>query len=150
MSTVDVISMLNRLIVTSKNGESALRSAAEEAHHADLQRALTEFSQFFGHAAHSLQVAVRELGGQPKALGTFDNTLHRTWMHLKATALGRDEAVILDAVERDEALGEDMFAEAVAWDTPLDVHSLLMRLHDGVRRHHRQIRDMREHLAELA
>ncbi len=150
MSTVDAISMLNRLVVVAKDGQAALKAAAEEVYHEDLQRALMEFSEFFGDAADELQAAVRGLGGHPKGLGTFANTLHRTWMHLKAAALGRDETVILDAIETDEALGEQMLAEAVQWGTPPPVHAMLVRLHQGARERHDVIRRIRAQLAETA
>lgn len=147
MSTPDTISLLNRLIVTEKNGESALRAAAEEAHHDDLRDSLMEYSQFFAASARELQDAVRELGGKPAGLGTFGNTLHRTWMHLKATALGRDERVILDEIEVDESAAEDLLADAVARDTPPRIHALLERQYEGARQRHQAVRRRRQQLA---
>lgn len=146
MNQVDTLTLLNRLIVTSKNGESALRAAADEAFHEDLRQSLMDYSRFFGEAAHELQDAVRKLGGHPKEIGTFDNTLHRTWMHIKAKALGRDESVILDSVEEDEATADLMFADALTWDTPPDVHALLERQAEGAHQRHIHIREMRGRL----
>lgn len=146
MSNIDTITLLNRLIVTSKDGESALRAAAEEAWHDDLKQSLLEYSRFFGEAATELMEAVRRVGGHPRELGTFDNTLHRTWMHIKAKALGRDERDILDTVEEDEALADRVYADAVAWETPPEIHALLERQAEGARMRHRHIREMREQL----
>ena len=70
---------------------------------------------------------MRKLGGEPRELGSFDNTLHRTWMHLKLTALGRDESVLLDTIEPDEAEVEARYAEAVDEDMPEEVHAVLVR-----------------------
>lgn len=147
MSAVDTISMLNRLIVTEKNGEACLRAAAEESHHENLRNALAEYSQFLGSSANELQDVVRGLGGYPREVGTFGNTIHRTWMHLKATALGRDERVILDEVERDESEAETLLADAVDWDTPPSVHALLERQYEIARRHHRTITGLRAQLS---
>lgn len=147
MNPVDTITLLNRLIVTSKNGESALRAAADEAFHEDLRKSLLDYSRFFGETAHELQDAVRKLGGHPKEIGTFDNTLHRTWMHIKAKALGRDESVILDSVEEDEETADQMFADALTWDTPADVHALLERKADAAHQRHLSIREMRGRLS---
>ncbi|MEQ1439048.1 PA2169 family four-helix-bundle protein [Fontimonas sp. SYSU GA230001] len=147
MSTVDTISMLNRLIVTEKNGEACLRAAAEEAHHESLRSALIEYSRFLGESAHELQDVVRGLGGHPREIGSFGNTLHRTWMHLKVTALGRDERVILDEVERDENEAETLLADAVEWDTTPSVHALLERQYEGARRRHQAILGLRAQLA---
>ena len=74
MSNLDTITLLNRLIVTTKNGEAALRAAASEVHHAELQESLEEYSRFFADAARELQATVEALGGKPKGTGTFDNT----------------------------------------------------------------------------
>src|ERR1700758_948362 len=77
MSDLDTITLLNRLIVTSKNGEAALRAAASEAHHDELKRSLMEYSLFFHDAAQEMQDTVKQLGGHPKGIGTFGNTVHR-------------------------------------------------------------------------
>lgn len=146
MSTPDTISLLNRLIVTEKNGENALRAAAEEAHHEDLRASLIEYSRFFGASAHELQEAVRELGGRPAGLGTFGNTLHRTWMHIKATALGRDERVILDEIEADESAAEDLLADAVGWDTSPRIHAILERQYEGAYERHQVLRRLRQQI----
>lgn len=127
MNRLDTINLLNRLIITTKNGQNSLRAAAEEAHHTALKEALYGDAAFFGAAAEELQDAVRKLGGEPRELGSFDNTLHRTWMHLKLTALGRDESVLLDTIEPDEAEVEARYAEAVDEDMPEEVHAVLVR-----------------------
>ena len=143
MNTVDTIELLNHLIVMSKNNERGLRAAADEAHHADLKQSLHEYATFFADASGELQQAVRQLGGTPKEIGTFAHTLHRTWMHLKVTALGRDEDVILDEVEDEEGEAEGRLADAVREDTPPEVHAMLARHYDVAQRHHDAIRGWR-------
>jgi uncharacterized protein (TIGR02284 family) len=147
MNTVDTVTILNRLIVTTKNGESALRSAADEAWHEELKQSLAEYSNFFGQAARELQEEVRRIGGRPRELGTFGNTLHRTWLHIHAKALGRDEHAILDDVEQDESEADFMYADAIRnWDTPPDVHALLERQAGEARRRHEAIQELRARL----
>ena len=143
-NAVDTIELLNHLIVTSKNGERGLRAAADEAHHAELKEALLAYSRFFGEAAREMQQTVRELGGHPREIGTFGATLHRTWMHLKVTALGRDEDAILDDVEEDEGRAESRFAEAAArGDMSEPVHDMLVRHYDMTQRYHEALREWR-------
>ena len=147
MNTVDTVTILNRLIVTSKNGESALASAADEAWHEELKQSLSEYSSFFGRAALELQEEVRKIGGRPRELGTFGNTLHRTWMHVRAKASGRNEHVILDEIEQDEAEADDLYADAIRnWDTPPEVHAMLERQAQEARRRHEQIHELRARL----
>lgn len=147
MNSVDTVTVLNRLIITSKNGEHALRAAAEEAWHAELKQALTSYSHFFAEAALELQEAVRKAGGNARGLGTFDNTVHRAWMHIHAKMYGRNENTILDDVERDEAEADLMYAEALHdWDVSPEVHALIERQAESARRHHAEIRELRARL----
>ncbi len=146
MNTPDTVALLNRLIVAEKNGESSLRAAAEEAWHEDLKRSLNAYSRFFGDSAEDLQVVVAALGGTPRGRGSFDNTLHRTWLHLRALALGRDEAAVLDAVEGDEAEAEELLAEALKRTTEPEVREVLERQYQWARRHHDTVHALREQL----
>ena len=147
MNTVDTVTILNRLIITSKNGESALRSAADEAWHEELKQSLSEYASFFGKAAGELQEEVRKIGGRPRGLGTFDNTLHRTWMHIRAKASGRREDMILDDVEQDETEADLLFADAIEhWDTPPEVRAMLERQAGEARRRHEAIHELRARL----
>lgn len=150
MTEIDTITLLNRLIVTSKNGEEALRAAASEAYHAELKQSLLEYSQFFAEAAREMQQAVQKLGGHPKGIGTFDNTLHRWVLHMKALVAGHDEAVILDSVDSDESAADLGFDDAVNhWDTPPEIHAMLERRRDEARQRHEALRVMRQKLDTL-
>lgn len=142
----DTISLLNRLIVAEKNGEQALRAAAEEAWHAELKQCLLDYSRFFGDAARDLQDSVVELGAVPQARASFDNALHRTWVHLRALAYGRDERVVLDDVERDESQAEALLGEALTLPLPADLRALLARQYEWARRHHDSVHALRERL----
>lgn len=146
MNQTDTVTLLNRLILVSKDGEHALRAAADEAFHEEIKLSLQDYSRFFHETAQELQDAVRRVGGQPREIGSFDNTLHRTWMHIKALATGRDEGVILDSVEQDEAAADRVFADATTWDTPPEVHALLARQAAEVQRRHQAILALRARL----
>lgn len=144
MSDLDTITLLNRLIITAKNGAEALRAAASEAHHAELKQSLMEYSNFFCKAAGEMQDVVRQLGGHPKEVGTFGNTLHRTLLHLQALLEGRNERTILDHIERDEREADERFDEALThWTTSPEVHAMLERQRAEARQHHEEIRAMR-------
>lgn len=149
MTNLDTIERLNRLIVTTKNGEETLRAAADEAHHPELKQSLLQYSRCFADTARELQEAVRRLGGKPEELATFGNTLHRTWMHLKATALGRDEATILAECEREEDQARECFEQALHEDMPQDVHDLLARHYAETLKHHDEVRALRERAHRL-
>jgi uncharacterized protein (TIGR02284 family) len=146
MNNIDTITMLNRLIVVSKDGENSLRAAAEEAYHPALKASLMSYSRFFAEAASELQHAVTDLGGAPKALGTFGNTLHRTWLHLRSVAQGHNEDVLLEEIADDERVVAESLARAVREETPPAVHDLLERQYEGVLKHYGELREIREKL----
>lgn len=146
MNNLDTITLLNRLIVVSKDGESSLRAAAEEAYHPLLKNSLMSYSRFFAEAASELQHAVEDLGGAPRALGTFGNTLHRTWLHLRSSAQGHNEDVILDEIADDERAVAESLARAVKEPTPPAIHELLERQYEGVLKHYGEIREIRDRL----
>lgn len=146
MNPIDTQTLLNRLIVMAKDGEGVLTAAAEEAFHPELKTALADYARFFHNAAAELQGQVRALGGEPKGRGSFENTLHRTWLHLKSMAFGHDERVILDEVEAEESLADALYAEAPQWDLPQDVRQIIDRQAAEARQRHQQIRELRASL----
>lgn len=146
MNPVDTLTLLNRLIVTSKNGEHTLQAAAQEAHHAELKDALHDYAQFFHQAVDDLADAVRRYGGKPHPRASFDNALHRTALHLRALALGRDERVILDDVEEQESRADELYAQLDEWDLPQDVRSMLEQQAAEAKSRHRQIDELRSRL----
>lgn len=147
MTQTDTVYLLNQLIVTAKDEEQTLRAAAEEAHHRDLKTALYEDAAFFARTAEDLKAAVCRLGGEPRELGSFDNTLHRTWMHLKSTAFGRDEEMLLEMLDEDETRAEQAFAAAAAReDADPEIHALLERQYAGARQRHEELRHWRQQL----
>jgi uncharacterized protein (TIGR02284 family) len=150
MSDLDTITLLNRLIVTSKNSEAALRAAADEVYHAELHESLAEYSRFFADTASELQAIIERLGGRPKGTGTFDNTLHRTWLHIRSSISGRNEALILDTVEMDEQEADARFDDALTWDIPPDIHALLERRAEGSHERHEQLRQIRQQIESAA
>ena len=147
MNPIDTQTLLNRLIVMAKDGEAALRAAADEAYHEELKTALTDYAGFFHDAASELQEQVRTVGGEPKGRGSFENTLHRTWLHLKSMAFGHNERLILDEVEAEESLADTLYAEAPLWDLPEEVRRIIDRQAAEARQRHAQIRQLRETLA---
>lgn len=132
MTPLDSITLLNNLIVTAKNAEGSFRAASEEAHDAELKQSLRETSRYLHEAAHELAGVVQRLGGTPHELNTFGNALHRTWMHLKSTALGRDEREILADWAQDEAEVEGDFERAVREEAPADIHAVVERHYRGL------------------
>ena len=85
--TEDVVSILNNLIETCRDGQKGFHEAAEHLQSPDLKRFCLEQSQIRAQFVGELQQEVRNLGGDPEKTGSAAAALHRAWMDLKA-ALG--------------------------------------------------------------
>src|SRR5450830_945183 len=86
MTNDDVISTLNDLIQTSKDGEEGFRVCAEDAAQRDAQfkLAFEERSRGCAAAASELQELVRALGGDPAKHGSISGSMHRQWVNIKS------------------------------------------------------------------
>src|SRR6476620_10702145 len=75
MSNDDVISTLNNLIETCKDGQEGFRQAAEGVERSDLKSLFFEFSQQRAHFAGELQQIVQKLGEEPTTSGSTAGAL---------------------------------------------------------------------------
>src|SRR5437762_12516184 len=92
----EVISTLNDLIETCRDGEKGFRTAAENVKSADLKTLFTGISQERAKCVADLQNEVRRLGGDPDQSGSMAGAIHRGRMHLKSAATVDDRAIITE------------------------------------------------------
>jgi len=97
-----VISTLNGLIETCKDGQNGFKEAAEGVERSDLKSLFYEFSQQRSQFAGELQTLVQGLGGDPENSGSTLAALHRGWINIKSVVTGKDEKAILNECERGE------------------------------------------------
>src|SRR6516162_5770950 len=98
----DVVTVLNGLIETCKDGEEGYRTAARCVNNSDLKVLFTSYAEQRAHFAVELQAEVRRLGADPEKTGTLVGALHRGWTNLKSIVVGADEAAIVAECERGE------------------------------------------------
>ena len=77
MSNDDVISTLNGLIETCKDGQEGFTTAAEGIDRSDLKSLFYEFAQQRSQFAGELQSLVQSLGGDPANSGSVAAAMHR-------------------------------------------------------------------------
>ena len=139
----NVVSVLNDLIETSKDGEKGFRAAAEDTKDSELQSVFLRRAQDCATSAVDLQQLVAKYGGKPEMAGSVGGAVHRGWMNLKAAASGRTDLAILEECERGEDVAKARYRKALE-DAPDDVRMVVQRQYDGVVRNHDQIRDLRD------
>lgn len=144
MDNKDVISVLNDLIETSKDGEKGFSECAEDVKEPRLKSFFTQRSQECAGAAAELQQLVRGLGGDPETRSSVAGALHRGWVDLKSVITGKSEEAILNECERGEDVALKSYRKALEKDLPSDVRIVLEKQLQGVQRNHDQVKSLRD------
>jgi uncharacterized protein (TIGR02284 family) len=144
MSNDDIISTLNGLIETCKDGQEGFQQAAEGIERTDLKSLFFEFSQQRAHFAGELQSMVQQLGGDPKTSGSLSGSMHRGWMDLKTALTGKDEYAVLKECERGEDSAKNAYQEALEEPLPTYILETVRNECDSVIMAHDRIRALRD------
>ena len=146
MDQDDLISTLNNLVETSRDGEEGFRTSAEHAKDAQLKSLFQNRADSCAAAVRELQDIVQAQGGKPTESSSVSGTLHRRWVDIKSMVTGRDDVAILNEVERGEDVAVASYKKALAQPLPSDVQALVERQYQGVLRNHDQIKQLRNQL----
>ncbi len=139
----EVISTLNNLIETCKDGEQGFKEAAEGVERSDLKSTFYEYSQQRSQYAGVLQGLVRSLGGDPDTDGSISGAVHRGWINIKAAVTGQDEAAILNECERGEDYAKEAYEDALKMNLPANIQDVLRQQSQGVQAAHNRVKELR-------
>ncbi|HVF56909.1 MAG TPA: PA2169 family four-helix-bundle protein [Pyrinomonadaceae bacterium] len=138
----DVISTLNNLIETCKDGQNGFQTAAEGITNGELKTLFHVYAQQRSQFAGELQDEVRRLGGDPENAGSVAATLHRGWINIKSTVTGQNEGSILSECERGEDAAVGNYRAALETDMPANIRSIVERQFTQVKDAHDRIRSL--------
>jgi uncharacterized protein (TIGR02284 family) len=141
--TKDVVSILNNLIETCKDGQEGFKTCAEDIKNPELKALFTKHAEECAHAAGELQTEVIALGGTPEDSTSVSGDLHRRWVDVKSIFTGKDEEAVLNEAERGEDVALKAYKEALAEPLPANVYAIIERQFHGVQRNHDQIKALR-------
>jgi uncharacterized protein (TIGR02284 family) len=147
MDNDDVISELNDLIETCKDGEQGYRTCAEDIRDPQLKSLFSQRAQTCATAAAELQQLVRTHGGDPEKSGSLGGALHRRWVDVKSAITGRDDKAVLAECERGEDVAVRSYRNALDKNLPADVRSVVERQYQGVLKNHDEAKRLREQAA---
>src|SRR5919199_932775 len=136
----DVISCLNNLIETCKDGQDGFRTAAEGVARPDLKTLFNTYSQQRAQFAAELQNEVRRLGGDPEKTGSVAASLHRGWIDIKSAVTGEDEGAIISECERGEDSAVRNYEDALKEDLPANIRSIIEQQFTQIKEAHDRIR----------
>jgi len=139
-----VMSVVNELIETSRDGEKGFTKSAEEVKEPQIKSLFLKKAQYCGTAARELEEQVRALGGKVESGGSVSGALHRGWVNVKASVTGHDTAAILAETERGEDYAKKVYAEALEVDLPASLRQVIERQYQGVIANHDDVRDLRD------
>jgi uncharacterized protein (TIGR02284 family) len=142
----DVVSTLNSLISTCRDGERGFQTAAEHLSDAAFRSLFEHFARERGEIAAELEQIVARHGGAPAGGGSVSGAMHRGWMDLRAALTRGDEQIIAEA-ERGEDVAKAAFESALATVTEPEVKAAVDRAHQKVREAHDRVRAMENAVA---
>lgn len=140
----DVISKLNNLIETCKDGEQGFRDAADGVERSDLKAIFNECCRQRAQFASELQMQVSRMGGEPEMSGSMGGSLHRGWINLKSALTGKDDHAILAECERGEDSAVKNYEDAMEADLPANLQAIIEQQYDAVLSSHNRMRALRD------
>ncbi len=141
-SDTQVISTLNNLIQTCRDGEEGFRAAAVGVEDAELKELFDGYSRQRASFAGELKGEVRRLGGEPADAGSITGSFHRGWLGLKAALTGADERAVLAECERGEDSALAAYRAALGVDMPASIRTAVERQFAEVKEARERIRAM--------
>lgn len=144
MDQNNVISVLEELIETCKDGQKGYLDAAQHVKRSDLKTYFSEQSLQRGGFAAELQTELIRLGKSDKKLtGSVSGTLRRAWIDTKVS-LGGGDKTILDSVEAGEDTAKERYQKALSGTLPSDLAEIIRRQAASVQRAHDQVKSLRD------
>ena len=143
ISNDDVISTINNLIETCKDGQEGFQQAAEGVQSSQLKTLFYEFGQQRARFAGELQGLVRELGGDPETSSSTAGALHRGWINIKSAITGQDDEAILNECERGEDVAKGAYKDALEENLPANVMTMVQDQYTEIQAAHDQVKALR-------
>jgi uncharacterized protein (TIGR02284 family) len=136
----DVVSTLNSLIETCKDGANGFRTAADGVEDASLKRLFSSYAEQRSQFAAELERLVTSLGADPADTGHVAGAMHRGWINLKAAITGKDDGAVISEAERGEDFAKERYQAALEKILPTDVRAAVERQYMQVKEAHDHVR----------
>jgi uncharacterized protein (TIGR02284 family) len=140
----EVVSTLNTLIATCRDGEQGFRTAAEHVKDPTIKALFNDLARERGSFAEELKQEIQKLGGVPEEGGSVSGALHRGWMDVKAGLAGRDDESLVSEAERGEDVAVAAYREALGSALSPSTHAMVERQYGRVKQAHDRVRALRD------
>ncbi|HUO15226.1 MAG TPA: PA2169 family four-helix-bundle protein [Verrucomicrobiae bacterium] len=144
MDQNDIISVLENLIETCKDGQKGYQDAAEHAKRPDLKTFFNQQSLERSRFAGELQAELPRLGEpDKKASGSASAAMHRAWIDTKL-AMGGGDKTILESVESGEDNAKQTYKKALGASLPANVLEIVRQQAAKVQQAHDEVKRLRD------
>lgn len=141
----EIISTINDLIETLKDGQKGFKEAADAVGNPELKSLFAEYSQQRSRFASALQMQAKSFGeSEPETGGSTAGAMHRGWINLKSAITSKEESAILAECERGEDSAVQAFEKAMRANLPLSLRDVVSRQFSQIKTAHDQIRTLRD------
>ena len=142
----EIISTINGLIETLKDGQEGFKQASEAVKDSQLKTLFNEFSLQRSKFAGELQREAISLGeSNPENTSSTAGAMHRAWINLKSAITSADDHAILAECERGEDSAVNEYKKAMEKeDLSSTIRDTISRQYTDVKSEHDKIRDLRD------
>jgi uncharacterized protein (TIGR02284 family) len=141
----EVISTINGLIETLKDGQKGFKEAAEAVKDPQLKSLFDQYSQQRSRFATELQNQAKSLSeAEPKKTSSTAGAMHRARINLKSAATSGDDHAILAECERGEDSAVNEYKEALENGLTSPLRDIVSRQYREVIAAHDRIKNLRD------
>lgn len=145
----EIISTLNNLIETLKDGQEGFQQSAGGVDDPQLKTIFDALSLQRSKFAGELQSEVIKLGDpDPEDSSSATGAMHRAWINVKSAVTSRDRHAILAEAERGEDSAVAAYKDAMEEELPAPIKEIVMRQSAEVKSAHDKIRNLRDAAAQ--
>jgi uncharacterized protein (TIGR02284 family) len=147
--TSEMVSTLNSLIETLKDGQQGFRQASEAVKDNTLKSLFNEYSLQRAKFAGELQnEVIRSLGeSQPEDSSSAAGALHRAWINLKSALTAGDDHAILAECERGEDSAVAEYKKAMEEENlSAPLRDIVSRQYTDVKAAHDRVKALRDQM----
>jgi len=144
MENKDIVSTLNTLVETSRDGDKGFTNCAEESKDAALKAYFTICATRCRESVRVLNEAINRCGGTPEDSGTAMAGAQRAWLDLRAALSSNSDLAVLTECERAEDKALAAYRNALTKPFPPDIQSMVQAQYDGVKMNHDHVRKLRD------
>src|SRR2546430_810152 len=139
----EIVSVIDDLIQTLKDGQEGFKQAAEGVKAPQLKSLFNDYSSQRLQFATELQS--QALGrSQPEESGSAAGALHRAWINLKSAITSGDDHAILAECERGEDSAVEQYEKAMNDNLPAPVREIVSRQYSEIKNAHDRIKNLRD------